>query len=82
MKQFSPSTIAKWVSDQLYFDPDEPLISEFVKAYNKKEQVESVEEARPRTENPNEFEYTVDIKIKNEIEGKVQTLEKILEEYR
>lgn len=55
MKQFSSSTINKWVTDQLYLDTDDALIGEFVKINSKREQVEGSEEARPRTENVNEF---------------------------
>jgi len=36
MKQFSASTISKWIADQLYFDADDILISEFVRVYTKK----------------------------------------------
>lgn len=36
MKQFSPSTTSKWVNDQLYHDPDDSLITEFVRLYSGK----------------------------------------------
>ena len=36
MKQFSPSTTSKWVNDQLYHDPDDSLIIEFVRLYSGK----------------------------------------------
>ncbi len=33
MKQFSPSTIRKWIMDQLYHDSEDSLINEFVKVF-------------------------------------------------
>jgi hypothetical protein len=83
MKQFAPSTTSKWIADQLYLDSDDALIGEFVRMYAKREQAEGgVEEVRPRLDNVNEFEYTVDIYMNNWVEEKIKALEKILEEYR
>jgi hypothetical protein len=31
MKQFSPNSMNKWINDQLYYDGDDSLISEFIK---------------------------------------------------
>jgi hypothetical protein len=31
MKQFSPNSMNKWINDQLYYDNDDSLISEFIK---------------------------------------------------
>jgi len=33
MKQFSHNTILKWISDELFNDPEESLITEFIKLY-------------------------------------------------
>lgn len=33
MKQFAPSTIRKWIADELYLDHEDSLIQEFVKLY-------------------------------------------------
>lgn len=39
MKQFSSSTIRKWISDELYLDQDDSLIQEFVKLYSSKKEI-------------------------------------------
>jgi len=33
MKQFSHTTTSKWISDELYIDHEDTLISDFVKLY-------------------------------------------------
>ncbi len=39
MKQFSPSTIMKWVTDNLYYDQKDTLINEFIKLYTPKKDI-------------------------------------------
>lgn len=38
MKQFSQSTINKWITDELYYDQEDSLINEFVKLYAHKKE--------------------------------------------
>lgn len=39
MKQFSRSTIMKWVTDHLYYDQKDTLINEFLKLYTPKKDI-------------------------------------------
>jgi len=38
MKQFSNSTVMKWISDELYHDQDDSVITEFTKLYSCKKE--------------------------------------------
>jgi hypothetical protein len=39
MKQFSHSTISKWITDELYLDSEDSLINDFVKSYSIKKEI-------------------------------------------
>jgi hypothetical protein len=51
MKQFSCSTISKWVSEELYHDHEDSLINEFVKLYTSKKD-SAPEPADPSSPDP------------------------------
>lgn len=89
MKQFAPSTIRKWIADELYLDQEDSLIQEFVKLYPTKAdtQSEAVESHSPegpnsKIENPSLIEHTIEITLKDITAEKMNSLRKILEEYR
>jgi hypothetical protein len=81
MKQFSPATTAQWASQEFFHDPDDTLVSEFVSLYSpKKEGSADSSDLLCKTDNW-EYEYTVDVRVKNSSEEKMSALGKALEEY-
>ena len=102
MRQFNPTACSKWIQNKLYHDPDDSLISEFLKLYSPKKDSpdSSTEQTQPHPEqlspteflcteqrNPQntstmEFDYTIDIFVKDENRDKVEALRRLVEEYR
>lgn len=88
MKQFSPSTLSKWISDELYLDQDDSIIQEFVKFYaGKKEGGEAGDSpggdsVAGKVENSALIEHKIEITLKDITSEKMNSLRKLLEEYR
>ena len=55
MRQFSAATMSRWVSEQLYSEGDDSLITDFVKLYSAKRDEGSQEECKPMKDVLNEF---------------------------
>lgn len=85
MKQFAPSTIRKWITDELYLDQEDSLIQEFLKLYPTKgdSQSETVDNQSPESpntklENSSLIEHTIEITLKDITAEKMASLRKIL----
>lgn len=55
MRQFSTATMGRWVSEQLYSEGDDSLITDFVKLYSGRRDEGGQEESKPMKDVLNEF---------------------------